>query len=126
MADQMISRFVEDYGKYPHDIGFIMWATDNMKTNGDDIAYVLWLMGVRPIWSEISNTVTGLEVVPLSELKRPRLDVSIRITGLFRDTFPNIIDLIDDAVDLVCDLDESDEENYLASNLRKEIEEDIE
>ncbi|MBR2254202.1 MAG: cobaltochelatase subunit CobN [Candidatus Methanomethylophilaceae archaeon] len=126
MADQMISRFVEDHGKYPHDIGFIMWATDNMKTNGDDIAYVLWLMGVRPIWSEISNTVTGLEVVPLSELKRPRLDVSIRITGLFRDTFPNIIDLIDDAVDLVCDLDESDEENYLASNLRKEIEEDIE
>jgi len=125
LADQMIERYVEDHGKYPHDIGFIMWATDNMKTNGDDIAYVLWLMGVRPVWSDISNTVTGLELVPLEELKRPRLDVSIRITGLFRDTFPNIIDLIDDAVGMICDLDESEEENYLAANLRKEIEEDV-
>lgn len=125
LADQMIKRYVDDHGQYPHDIGFIMWATDNMKTNGDDIAYVLWLMGVRPVWSDISNSVIGLEVVPLEELGRPRLDVSIRITGLFRDTFPNIIDLIDDAVGLICDLDESEEENYLAANLRKEIEEDM-
>ncbi len=125
LADQMIDRYVEDHGEYPHDIGFIMWATDNMKTNGDDIAYVLWLMGVRPVWSEVSGHVLGLEVVPLEELKRPRLDVSIRITGLFRDTFPNVIDLIDDAVGLICDLDEDEEENYLASNLRKEIEEDL-
>ncbi len=125
LADQMISRFVEDHGSYPHDIGFIMWATDNMKTNGDDIAYVLWLMGVRPKWSEISDRVIGLEIVPLEELNRPRMDVSIRITGLFRDTFPNVIDLIDEAVDMVSSLDETDENNYLASNLRKEIEEDV-
>ena len=125
MAEQMISRFVDDKGDYPHDISFIMWATDNMKTNGDDIAYVLWLMGVRPIWSDTTDHVNDLEVVPLEELGRPRLDVTIRITGLFRDTFPNAIDLIDDAVNMIADLDESDDENYLRANLRKEIAEDI-
>ncbi len=125
MADAMIDRFVKDKGTYPHDVGFIMWATDNMKTNGDDIAYVLWLMGVRPVWSKISGHVIGLETVPLTELGRPRIDVSVRITGLFRDTFPNSVELIDDAAHMVMGLDESDDENYLAANLRKDIEEDI-
>ena len=121
MADQMIERYVSEKASYPREIGFIIWATDTMKTNGDDVAYILWLMGVRPVWSQIGGQVTGLEVVPLSELGRPRLDVSVRITGLFRDAFPNLIDLIDDAVKLVSGLDESDEDNALAANLRKDI-----
>ena len=121
MADQMIERYVAEKASYPREIGFIIWATDTMKTNGDDVAYILWLMGVRPVWSPIGGQVTGLEVVPLSELGRPRLDVSVRITGLFRDAFPNLIDLIDDAVKLVSGLDESDEDNALAANLRKDI-----
>ena len=121
MADQMIQRYMDEKGCYPREVGFIIWATDTMKTNGDDVAYILWLMGVRPVWSAGGGQVIGLEAIPVSELGRPRIDVTVRITGLFRDTFPNLIDLIDDAVKLIADLDESDEENYLAANLRQDI-----
>ena len=125
MADQMIARYVEDKGEYPKEIGFIIWATDTYKNDGDDVAYILWLLGVRPVWSKNGPQVNGLEVVPLKELGRPRLDVTVRITGLFRDTFPNLIDLIDDAVKMVAGLDESDEDNNLAANLRNDIIEGI-
>ena len=121
MADQMIERYMEERGCYPREVGFIIWATDTMKTNGDDVAYILWLLGVKPVWSPVGGQVIGLEVIPLEELGRPRIDVTVRITGLFRDSFPNLIDMIDDAVKMVAALDESDEENYLASNLRKDI-----
>jgi cobaltochelatase CobN len=117
---------VEEKGHYPNEVGFIIWATDTMKTGGDDMAYILWLMGVRPVWSKVSGHVIDLEAVPLSELKRPRIDVTVRITGLFRDTFPNLIDMIDDAAGLVSDLDEGEEENYLAANLRRDIIECVE
>ncbi|MBE6527643.1 MAG: cobaltochelatase subunit CobN [Thermoplasmata archaeon] len=125
MADQMIQRYIDDKGMYPQEVGFIIWATDTMKTNGDDVAYILWLMGVRPVWSETGGQVTGLEVIPLSELGRPRIDVTVRITGLFRDAFPNLIDLIDDAVRMVSELDEDDKDNYLAANLRRDIVESL-
>ena len=125
MADQMIERYVSEKGDYPREIGFIVWATDTMKTGGDDIAYILWLMGVRPTWSKTGGQVTGLEVVPLEELGRPRLDVTVNITGLFRDTFPNLIDMIDDAVKMVSALDEDDQDNALAANLRRDIVEGI-
>ena len=121
MADKMIKYYMDEKGCYPREIGFIIWATDTMKNNGDDVAYILWLMGVRPVWSDKGGQVIDLEVIPMSELKRPRIDVTVRITGLFRDAFPNLIDLIDDAVKLVANLDESDEDNYLAANLRKDI-----
>ena len=126
MADQMIGRYADVKGGYPTEVGFIIWATDTMKTNGDDVAYILWLMGVRPVWSGNGNQVVGLEAIPLKELGRPRIDVTVRITGLFRDAFPNLIDLIDDAVKLVSSLDESDEDNILAANLRKDIVEGME
>lgn len=121
MAEQMVERYVADKGHYPKEVGVILWATDTMKTNGDDIAYILWLMGVKPVWSRSGGQVNGLAVVPLKDLGRPRIDVTIRITGLFRDTFPNLIDMIDEAFELVSTLDESEEENYLASNLRSEM-----
>ncbi len=121
MADQMIERFVADKGTYPREVGFILWATDTMKTDGDDIAYVLWLLGVRPVWSPSSGQVIDLETVPLEELGRPRVDVTVRISGLFRDAYPNLIDLVDRAVRMVSSLDEDDEDNALAANLRKDI-----
>ena len=121
MADQMIERYVSEKGEYPREIGFVIWATDTMKTGGDDVAYILWLLGVRPVWSRTGGQVVDLEVVPLKELGRPRVDVTVNITGLFRDTFPNLIDMIDDAVNLVASLDEDDEDNALAANLRKDI-----
>ena len=120
MADQMIQRYIEDKGIYPKEVGFIIWATDTIKTNGDDVAYILWLMGVRPVWGK-NGQVNGLEVIPISELGRPRIDVTVRITGLFRDAFPNLIDLIDDAVKMVAELDEDENDNYLAANLRRDI-----
>ena len=121
MADQMLARVVEEKGAYPREIGMVIWATDTMKTNGDDVAYILWLMGLKPIWSKHNGQVNGLEVIPLRELGRPRIDVTIRITGLFRDAFPNLVDLFNDAVDMVAELDEGDDENYIASNFRKDM-----
>lgn len=121
MADQMIEHYVKEKGEYPREIGFILWATDTMKTGGDDISYILWLMGVKPIWSKEGGQVIDLEVISLEELERPRIDVTVHITGLFRDTFPNLIDLIDTAVKMVGDLDESEEDNALAANLRKDM-----
>jgi cobaltochelatase CobN len=125
MANQMVQRHVDEKGEYPRQIGFIIWATDTMKTSGDDVAYILWLLGVKPVWARTGGQVIDLEVVPLSELGRPRVDVTVNITGLFRDSFPNLIDLIDRAVNMVADLDESDEDNALAANLRRDVIEGI-
>lgn len=125
MADQMIEKYTSEKGEFPREVGFIIWATDTMKTGGDDVAYILWLLGVRPVWSKTGGQVVDLEVVPLSELGRPRADVTVNITGLFRDTFPNLIDMIDDAVKLVAALDEEDEDNALVANLRRDIVEGI-
>ncbi len=125
MADQMIQRHLEEKGRYPSEIGIVIWATDTMKTNGDDIGYILWLMGVRPVWSDAGDRVIGLDVIPVEELGRPRVDVTVRITGLFRDAYPNLVEMINDAVDLVADLDESDEENHLRANIRAEVAESI-
>ncbi len=125
MADQMIERYVADKGAYPREVAVVIWATDMMKTGGDDAAYILWLLGLRPVWSKVGGQVVDLEVIPIKELGRPRVDVTLNITGLFRDTFPGTIDLLDDAFRIVEGLDESDEDNALAANLRKDIVEDI-
>ena len=125
MANQMLERFLSEHGHYPHEIAMVIWATDTMKTNGDDVGYILWLMGIRPIWSKTGDLVTGLEVIPLEELGRPRIDVTIRITGLFRDAYPNLVELFNEAVDLVADLDESEENNYIAANIRNDVVKDI-
>ena len=121
MADQMLERFVDEHGAYPRNIGIVMWATDTMKTGGDDTAYVLWLMGIRPVWTGYAGRVKDLEVIPVSELGRPRIDVTLRISGLFRDTFPNLVRMIDRAVRMVAELDESEEENFILANLRRDI-----
>jgi cobaltochelatase CobN len=121
MADQMVERYVKDNGQYPKDVGIVVWATDVMKTGGDDISYILRLMGLRPVWTGYGGRVKGLETIPISELGRPRIDVTVRISGLFRDAFPNLVDLLDDAVNTISNLDESEEDNYLKANLRTEI-----
>ena len=125
LAEQMIQRFVKDHGSYPKEIGIVVWATDMMKTGGDDAAYILWLLGIEPVWSSHGGQVVDLKVIPVSELGRPRVDVTLNITGLFRDTFPATIELLDEAIKIVANLDESDEENALAANLRHDIIEDI-
>ena len=121
MAEDMVSRYVEENGRYPENVGIVVWATDTMKTYGDDVAYILALLGVRPTWGTVGGKVTGMEVIPLEELGRPRIDVMPRISGLFRDSFPNLTEMLVDALAMVAALDESEEENYY----RKHLEEDI-
>lgn len=121
LADQMIERYVKEKGEYPQNVGIVIWATDTMRTGGDDIAYLYWLMGLRPVWSARGGAVTGLEVIPLHELGRPRLDVTLRISGMFRDSFPNLVHLIDEGVEMIASLDESDDVNFLAAHLKQDM-----
>ena len=121
MADDMIARYVSKEGKYPESVGIVVWSIDTMKTGGDDMAYILWLMGVRPTWGSVGGKITGLDVIPVKELGRPRIDVTVRISSLFRDTFPNLFQLLDEAVELVAGLDESEEDNYIRKHLREDV-----
>ncbi len=111
LADRLVERHVAETGAAPRTVGLVVWGTANMRTQGDDVAEVLALLGVRPIWHAHSGRVEGLEVIPLAELGRPRVDVTVRISGFFRDAFPDVVDLIDDAVGLVAALDEAGEQN---------------
>jgi cobaltochelatase CobN len=96
------------------------WGTANMRTGGDDVAQALALMGVRPTWDAASRRVTGFEVLPVSVLGRPRVDVTLRVSGFFRDAFPGLIDLVDSAARAVAKLDEADNDNPLAARVRAE------
>ena len=83
-------RYLDGHGEYPKSVGLSVWGTSAMRTSGDDIAEVLALLGVLPVWDEASRRVVGLEALPLAELGRPRIDVTVRISGFFRDAFPHV------------------------------------
>ena len=121
MAEDMVAHYVADNGHYPENVGIVIWATDTMKTCGDDVAYIFSLMGIRPIWGAVGGKVLGIEVIPANELGRPRIDVLCRISGLFRDSFPNLVDMITEATEIVSKLDESDDINYYKKHLREDI-----
>jgi len=125
LCDVLLERYMKDEGKYPESIGIIVWGSGTMKTRGDDIAEIFYLMGVKPIWEETSGRVKGIEVIPLEELKRPRIDVTLRISGFFRDAFPNIVNVIDEVVQMVANLDEPLERNYLAKHVAEELREKV-
>jgi cobaltochelatase CobN len=116
LADSLLERYRADTGEWPPSVGLSVWGTAAMRTSGDDIAEVLALLGVRPVWDEASRRVTGLEVIPLDELDRPRIDVTVRISGFFRDAFPHVVALMDDAVRLVAELDEPAEKNFVRAH----------
>jgi cobaltochelatase CobN len=122
LGDALLGKYLDEEGAYPEMVGIVVWGTSAMRTHGDDIAQVLYLLGVRPVWQQESRRVTGVEVIPISELGRPRIDVTVRISGFFRDAFPNLIYLLDQAVELVASLDESPEDNYVAKHLREDRE----
>jgi cobaltochelatase CobN len=125
LGDALLKRYLDEEGKYPETIAMIVWATDCMRTNGDDIAEILYLMGVKPVWEESSGRVVGIKPIPLEELKRPRIDVTVRISGLFRDTFPNITRLLDEVVVMIADLKETADKNYIVKHVEKEVAESI-
>lgn len=121
MADSLLTRYRTDYGDWPRSVGLSVWGTSAMRTAGDDIAEVLALLGVRPVWDEASRRVVDLEAMSPGELGRPRIDVTVRISGFFRDAFPHVVTMLDDAVRLVAALDESDEENYLRAHSQADL-----
>ena len=120
LADDLLRRHLEEEGRYPETVGIVVWGTAAMRTQGDDVAEILALLGVSPTWNEESLRVTGSEVIPLEELGRPRIDVTVRISGFFRDAFPNLISLMDDAVRVVANLDEPHEMNFVRKHAEEE------
>ncbi|WP_434588394.1 cobaltochelatase subunit CobN [Streptomyces sp. A5-4] len=116
LADSLVARYLADTSDYPKSVGLTVWGTSAMRTQGDDIAEILALLGCRPAWDDASRRVTGFEIVPLEELGRPRIDVTVRISGFFRDAFPHVIGLIDDAVRAVAELDEPADRNFVRAH----------
>jgi len=121
LADSLLARHLADTGEYPASVGLTVWGTSAMRTQGDDIAEVLALLGCRPIWDDASRRVTGFEILSLTELGRPRIDVTVRISGFFRDAFSHVISLLDDAVAAVADLDEPAEQNYVRAHVASDL-----
>jgi cobaltochelatase CobN len=113
LADALLTRHLAEDGAYPEMVGIVVWGTAAMRTHGDDIGEILALLGVRPRWNRETRRVTGLDVIGLGELGRPRIDVTARISGFFRDAFPNLIALIDEAVRTVAALDEPLDRNFV-------------
>ena len=124
LGDALLDKYLDEEGAYPEMVGIVVWGTSAMRTHGDDIAQILYLLGVRPIWQQESRRVTGVEIIPSAELGRPRIDVTVRISGFFRDAFPNLIYLLDQAIETVANLDESPGDNYVRKHLLEDRERD--
>ena len=100
LAQGVVERYLRESGEYPRSVGIVVWGTATMRTMGDDIGQALALLGVRPRWQEGSMRVLGLELIDEAELGRPRVDVTLRISGFFRDAFPHVVALVDQAARL--------------------------
>ncbi|MEC4016291.1 cobaltochelatase subunit CobN [Streptomyces sp. H27-D2] len=121
LADSLLERYRADNGDWPTSVGLSLWGTSAMRTSGDDIAEALALLGVRPVWDDASRRVTGLEAITPGELGRPRIDVTLRISGFFRDAFPHTIGLLDDAVRLAASLDEPADANFVRAHTQADL-----
>jgi cobaltochelatase CobN len=120
---QLLERHLQEHGDYPRAIGLSIWGTATMRTGGDDIAQAMALLGVRPKWAPGSHRVTDFEILPAGVLERPRIDVTLRVSGFFRDAFPNVMHLFDAAVQAVAELDdEPDDVNPIRARVLRERE----
>jgi len=122
-ASLLIEHHRQEHGEWPKTMALSAWGTSNMRTGGDDIAQGLALMGVKPTWDAASRRVTGFEVLPLSILDRPRVDVTLRVSGFFRDAFPALIDLFSSAASAIAALEETPADNPLAARVREDRDE---
>ena len=120
-ANLLIERYVQDKGDWPRKMALTAWGTSNMRTGGDDIAQALALMGVTPQWDDNSGRVTGFEIIPHTTLGRPRVDVTLRVSGFFRDAFPSQVDLVASAARAVMNLDEPEFYNPAANRYRQDM-----
>ena len=122
LARQLLDQYAEAGEGVPESVAMVVWAGNTVKTSGEDFAECLQLMGVRPVYLGESSCVAGVEPIPLEELGRPRIDVTLRISGLFRDMYPNLIRLMDQALTCVGTLDEPEERNFIRKHLREDVE----
>ncbi|MDR0215353.1 MAG: cobaltochelatase subunit CobN [Comamonas sp.] len=119
-AQRLLERYLQEHGEYPQAIGLSVWGTATMRTGGDDIAQAFALIGVRPKWAAGSQRVTDFEIIPAVGLRRPRVDVTLRISGFFRDAFPNVVQMFDAAVRAVAELDEDAEDNPIRARVLRD------
>ena len=119
-ASALIERHVQDHGDWPHAVAISAWGTATMRTGGDDIAQAMALIGVRPRWDESSGRVIGFEIIPATVLDRPRIDVTLRVSGFFRDAFPSLIALFDGAIRALAECDEPAETNPIMARIHAE------
>ena len=114
LGDGLLERYLREEGNYPQSVGIVVWGTATMRTQGDDIAEILYLLGIRPRWQAESRRLLTLDKIPLEELGRPRIDVTVRISGFFRDAFPNLVAMLDKAVTMAAEAeDEPLEQNFV-------------
>lgn len=116
LGDALLERYLKEEGRYPENVGIIVWGCPTMRSKGDDVAEVLYLLGLKPVWQK-NGIVKGLEILPLEKLGRPRIDVTPRISGFFRDSFPNIVNMIDEAIRMAAALNEAPESNFIRSHV---------
>ncbi len=119
-VELLITRYRQDHGEWPTSFGLSAWGTSNMRTGGDDIAQAMALIGAKPKWDMASRRVTGFEVITLAELGRPRVDVTLRISGFFRDAFPSQIELFDKAIRAIGSLEEEPQDNPIGKRMGDE------
>ena len=117
-AEEVLRNHLQTHGEMPHSLVLDLWGSATLRTGGEELSQALWLMGCRPVWDHATGRVTGVEVLPLASLGRARVDVTLRISGLFRDLFPAQIALFDAAVRAVAAREEIDTENPLAAGRR--------
>jgi magnesium chelatase subunit H len=121
-AEALLSRYTHEHGRYPRALALVLWGLDNIKTAGEGVAQALWLLGVRPVRDAL-NRATDVAVIPLEELKRPRIDVVMTVSGIFRDLFTPTMTLLDKAVRRVAALDEPLDLNYVRRNISESMNE---
>ena len=119
-AEAVIERYTQENGEYPQTLAISVWGTSTMRTGGDDIAQIMALLGVQPVWDGLSRRIVDFEILPVSVLGRPRVDVTVRVSGFFRDSFPNLLSLINKITQTVAQLPEESEINPLADRVQTE------
>jgi magnesium chelatase subunit H len=120
-SDALLRRYLDEHGRYPRSLALVLWGLDNIKTQGEGVAQALWLLGVRPVRDAL-NRATEIEVIPLAELNRPRMDVVMTVSGIFRDLFAPTIALLDKAVRRIAELNEPLDLNYVRRNVAERME----
>lgn len=121
LAQKALDHYMKEEGGYPESVAMVVWAGGVLKTCGEDLAEIFCLMGARPVYLGQTTRVIGVEPIPMDELGRPRIDVTLRVSGLFRDMYPNLIRLMDEAVACIAALDEDESVNFVKKHVNAEM-----